>query len=173
MVWAFFLLHAIGWKTFLVDPVFSGNASPVPGTVKAFTGSDIYSVDDLPPIDYLFISHDHYDHLDHETILKLKSKVGKVICGLGVGAHFEHWGYDASMVFEKDWHESVLLDSGFTAHVTPARHFSGRGFTRNNTLWCSYVLETPTQKFILEAIAATIHILLRSEINLGRLIWLS
>jgi L-ascorbate metabolism protein UlaG (beta-lactamase superfamily) len=136
-------------KRFLVDPVFSGNASPVPGTVKAFTGSDMYTVDDLPPIDYLFISHDHYDHLDHETILKLKSKVGKIICGLGVGSHFEHWGYDANNVFEKDWHESVLLDSGFTAHVTPARHFSGRGFTRNNTLWCSYVLETPSQKIYI------------------------
>jgi L-ascorbate metabolism protein UlaG (beta-lactamase superfamily) len=53
------------------------------------------------------------------------------------------------MVFEKDWHESILLDSGFTAHVTPARHFSGRGVTRNNTLWCSYVLETPTQKIYI------------------------
>jgi L-ascorbate metabolism protein UlaG (beta-lactamase superfamily) len=136
-------------KRFLVDPVFSGNASPVPGTVKAFTGTDIYTVDELPPIDYLFISHDHYDHLDHETILKLKSKISKVICGLGVGAHFEHWGYDADLILEKDWHESVALDSGFTVHVTPARHFSGRGFTRNNTLWCSYVLETPSQKIYI------------------------
>jgi L-ascorbate metabolism protein UlaG (beta-lactamase superfamily) len=136
-------------KRILVDPVFSGNASPVPGTNKSFKGTDVYTVDDLPTIDYLFISHDHYDHLDHETIVKLKSKTSKIICGLGVGAHFEHWGYDSSKVIEKDWHEQVVLDEGFIAYVTPARHFSGRGFTRNNTLWCSYVLQTPSMKIFI------------------------
>lgn len=136
-------------KKILVDPVFSGNASPLPGTMKAFTGTDKYTVEELPNIDYLFISHDHYDHLDYETILKLKSKVGKVICGLGVGSHFEHWGYDSTTVIEGDWHESITFDSIFTVHVTPARHFSGRGFSRNNTLWCSYVLETPSLKIYI------------------------
>jgi L-ascorbate metabolism protein UlaG (beta-lactamase superfamily) len=133
-------------KRILVDPVFSGNASPLPGTVKAFAGTDRYTVEDLPAIDYLFISHDHYDHLDYETITKLKSKVGTVICGLGVGSHFEQWGYDSATVLERDWYESIEFDSVFTVHVTPARHFSGRGFSRNNTLWCSYVLETPSLK---------------------------
>lgn len=133
-------------KRILVDPVFSGNASPLPGTVKAFAGTDRYTVADLPYIDYLFISHDHYDHLDYETITKLKSKVAKVICGLGVGSHFEQWGYDSTLVLERDWYESIEFDSAFTVHVTPARHFSGRGFSRNNTLWCSYVLETPSLK---------------------------
>lgn len=136
-------------KKILVDPVFSGNASPLPGTMKAFTGTDQYTVEDLPAIDYLFISHDHYDHLDYETIIKLKSKVGRVICGLGVGSHFEHWGYDSTMVFEKDWHESIVFDSTFTVHVTPARHFSGRGFSRNNTLWCSYVLQCDSLKIYI------------------------
>lgn len=130
----------------LVDPVLSGNASPLPGTMKSFKGTDVYTVEELPAIDYLFISHDHYDHLDYETIIKLKSKVRQVICGLGVGAHFEHWGYDSARVQEKDWHESIAFDSGLTVHITPARHFSGRGFKRNNTLWCSYVLETSTRK---------------------------
>jgi L-ascorbate metabolism protein UlaG (beta-lactamase superfamily) len=132
-------------KRILVDPVFSGNASPLPGTVKSFPGTDQYTVEELPNIDYLFISHDHYDHLDYETITKLKSKVNQVICGLGVGSHFEHWGYDSNKVLEKDWNESIVFDS-MTVHVTPARHFSGRGFKRNNTLWCSYVLETPNHK---------------------------
>jgi L-ascorbate metabolism protein UlaG (beta-lactamase superfamily) len=130
-------------KRFLVDPVFSGNASPIPGTTRSFNGADIYTVADLPDIDYLFISHDHYDHLDYETITQLRTKVKKVICGLGVGSHLEHWGYSSDQLIEKDWHQEVPLGDGFTVHTTPARHFSGRGFTRNNTLWMSYVLQTP------------------------------
>jgi hypothetical protein len=63
-------------KRFLADPVFSGSASPIPGGTKAFNGADIYTVDDFPAIDYLFISHDHYDHLDYKTILALKRRIG-------------------------------------------------------------------------------------------------
>ncbi len=136
-------------KRILVDPVFSGNASPVPGTNKPFKGTNIYSADDLPAIDYLFISHDHFDHLDYETIIRLKPKIGKVICGLGVGSHFEYWGYDTSKIIEKDWYCQVQLDSGFIAVITPARHFSGRTFLKNKTLWASYVLQTPTMKFFI------------------------
>jgi len=80
-------------KRILVDPVFSGNASPIAGTTKSFKGSDIYTVDDLPEIDYLLITHDHYDHLDYKTILKLKPKTKQIVCGLGVGSHFEYWGF--------------------------------------------------------------------------------
>jgi L-ascorbate metabolism protein UlaG (beta-lactamase superfamily) len=133
----------------LVDPVFSGNASPIPRTVKSFNGTDIFTVDDLPEIDYLFISHDHYDHIDYETILKLKTKTKKVICGLGVGAHFEYWGYKAENIIEKDWNEKIELENGFTVFTTPARHFSGRGFTKCNTLWMSYVLQTPSMKIYI------------------------
>jgi len=133
----------------LVDPVFSGSVSPIPGMNKSFKGSDIYSVDDLPDIDYLFISHDHYDHLDYKTILKLNPKIGKVICGLGVGSHFEAWGYDKEYILEKDWDDTITLDKGFNAFMTPARHFSGRGLSRNNTLWCSYVLQAPSLKIYL------------------------
>ena len=127
----------------LVDPVFSGNASPLPRTLKSFRGSDIYTVADLPEINYLFITHDHYDHVDYETIIALKDKTKKVICGLGVGAHFERWGYAPVNIIEKDWNEEAVLDPGFTAFVEPARHFSGRGFSRNKSLWVSYVLQTP------------------------------
>jgi L-ascorbate metabolism protein UlaG (beta-lactamase superfamily) len=136
-------------KRILSDPVFSGNASPVPGTTEAFAGTDRYAVEDFPPIDYLFLTHDHYDHVDYETLIKLKSKVRKVICGLGNGAHFERWGYPSEIVFERDWGQSIELDSGFIAHVKTARHFSGRGFDRNNTQWASYLLETPTMKIYL------------------------
>ena len=111
-------------KKILVDPVLSGSASPVKFTTRSFKGSDIYTTDDLPPIDYLFISHDHYDHLDYETMVKLNPKVKKVITGLGVGAHLEYWGYDTARIIEKDWNEEVILDEGFVVNTTPARHFS-------------------------------------------------
>ena len=136
-------------KRFLVDPVFSGNASPIPGTNTSFKGTDIYTVDDLPDIDYLIISHDHYDHVDYETLGKLKEKTSQVICGLGVGSHFEYWGYPQDIIHEKDWNETIALDSGFTIYTTTARHFSGRGFSRNNTLWMSYILETPSMKIYI------------------------
>ncbi|MFD2597657.1 MBL fold metallo-hydrolase [Sphingobacterium corticis] len=139
----------IDGKRILVDPVFSGNASPIPGTVKSFDGTDVYTVADLPDIDYLFISHDHYDHVDYETLIALKEKTRKVICGLGVGAHFEHWGYNSDNILEGDWGDKIALDNGFVAFVETARHFSGRGFSTNNTLWASYVLQTPTMKIYI------------------------
>lgn len=139
----------IDGKRFLVDPVFSGNASPLPGTNKSFKGSDIYSVDDMPVIDYLFLTHDHYDHLDYKTIKALKSKVSKVICGLGVAGHMEHWGYAKNIIIEKDRGEQVELEPGFTVTTAAARHFSGRGFSRNKTLWLSFILKTPTLNIYL------------------------
>jgi L-ascorbate metabolism protein UlaG (beta-lactamase superfamily) len=139
----------IAGKRILVDPVFSGNASPIAGTTKSFKGTDIYTVEDLPEIDYLLITHDHYDHVDYKTILELKTKTKNVICALGVGSHFEHWGFDSSIIIEKDWYQKIELDSQITLFTTPARHFSGRGLKRCNTLWSSYVLETSSFKMYL------------------------
>jgi L-ascorbate metabolism protein UlaG (beta-lactamase superfamily) len=136
-------------KRILVDPVLSGNASPLSFTTKSFKGADVYTVDELPDIDYLFISHDHYDHLDYKTVKALKNRVKKVITGLGVGAHLEHWGYDINSIMEKDWNEEIVLEEGFKVNTTPARHFSGRGFKRNGTLWMSFVLTTPSRKIYL------------------------
>src|SRR5690606_27560265 len=129
----------IDGKRILVDPVFSGNASPLPGTMKSFKGSDIYTVDDIPQIDYLFITHDHWDHLDYETILALKPKLNKIVCGLGVGSHLRYWGF-GNEIFETDWFDKTQLDDGFNIITTPARHFSGRTFKRNQSLWVSFVL---------------------------------
>ncbi len=134
---------------FLVDPVFSGNASPIPGTTKAFAGSDIYAADDFPTIDYLIISHDHYDHLDYNTIKSLRIKIKKVICGLGVGAHLERWGFGENQIVELDWYESANLHPAITITSTPARHFSGRLFKRNTTLWSSYVLRTENKNIFI------------------------
>jgi L-ascorbate metabolism protein UlaG (beta-lactamase superfamily) len=136
-------------KRILVDPVLSGHASPFNFTTKAFAGADIYSTEDIPPIDYLFITHDHYDHLDHRTITKLRPKVKMVITGLGVGGHLERWGYAPSIITEMDWNEHLEPDKGFEVHTTTARHFSGRAFKRNNTLWLSFVLKTPRQKIFI------------------------
>ncbi len=139
----------IDGKRFLVDPVFSGHASPLPGMIRSFKGTDVYSVADLPPVDYLLITHDHYDHLDYKTIRQLKPKTRLAICGLGVGSHLEYWGYNPSKVLEKDWNEKVDMGDGFVVYATPARHFSGRGFSRNNTLWVSFVLQTPSLKIFI------------------------
>lgn len=133
----------------LVDPIFSGNASPIPGSMKAFEGTDVYTADDFPDIDVLLISHDHYDHVDYQTLLALKAKIAKVICGLGVGAHFEEWGYDKSIIIEKDWHDFVNIAPNFDVFIEPCRHFSGRGLKRNNTLWVSYVIKTPETRLFL------------------------
>jgi L-ascorbate metabolism protein UlaG (beta-lactamase superfamily) len=136
-------------KKILVDPVLSGAASPVAFTTRSYKGSDVYTTDDFPEIDYLFISHDHWDHLDYETLLKLKPKIRKVVTGLGTGAHFEHWGFDLSKVVESDWNVTTALDSGFSVVTTPARHFSGRGFSRNKALWASFVFKTPRHKIFV------------------------
>jgi len=136
-------------KTILVDPVFSGNASPLSGTTKSFKGSDIYTVPDLPVIDYLFITHDHWDHLDYKTLLQLKPKVNKIITGLGTAAHLASWGYDENMIIEMDWNESVKPDPGFIVTAMPARHFSGRGFSRNKTLWMSFIFAGPGKKIYI------------------------
>ena len=116
----------IDGKRFLVDPVFC-TASPVSFVNKPFKGTDVYKPEDMPDIDYLVISHDHWDHLDYRTVKSLKDRVGKVICGLGVGEHFEHWGYDKDQLVELDWYEDAALENGFAVHCLPTRHFSGRG----------------------------------------------
>lgn len=139
----------IDGKTYLMDPVLSGRASPVPFTVGSFAGTDIYTVDDLPAIDYLLISHDHWDHIDYPVIKQLQSKVGRVITGLGTGQHLVHWGYPESLITELDWYDSVDLDNGAKLIATPARHFSGRGLKRNQTLWLGFVLITPSTRLFI------------------------
>ena len=103
----------------------------------------------MPDIDYMVISHDHWDHLDYRTVKTLKDRVGKVICGLGVGEHFEYWGYDKDRLVELDWYEDAVLENGFAVHCLPTRHFSGRGLKANQTLWASFLIETPSQKIYM------------------------
>ena len=136
-------------KRFLVDPSFSGKASPLPWGPKAYNGSNIYTAADMPPIDYLLISHDHYDHLDYETVVALKDKVKHVVCGLGLGADLEYWGYLPGQVIEKDWYEKVTIDSNFAIFTESTHHDSGRGFVTGKTLWMSYLIQTPEIKIYI------------------------
>jgi len=143
-------LILINGKRILVDPVFSDRPSPVQylGT-KSFEGARIYSTDDFPEIDALIITHDHYDHLDYNSISKLKSKAIKFYAPLGVGQHLAHWGVDENSITEFDWWDTEEVFPGMQLTSTPARHFSGRGFIRNKSLWTSYVLKTGTHNIFI------------------------
>lgn len=136
-------------KMILIDPVFSGNASPVSFMLKSFRGSDVYSVDNLPPIDILIITHDHYDHLDYKTIRQLVGKVGRVYCSLGISSHLLYWGMDAAVITEMDWWDRTEIAANLVLTAAPARHFSGRMFKRNQTLWSSFILESNNHKIYI------------------------
>lgn len=136
-------------KRFLVDPVFSENASPIYSSNRAFKHAYTYTAEDFPEIDFLIITHDHFDHLDYKSIIALRPKIKHIICGLGVGAHFEHWKFDTNRITELDWYESINLENFIQLTATPARHFSGRSYKRNPTLFCSYVIISPSIKLFL------------------------
>jgi L-ascorbate metabolism protein UlaG (beta-lactamase superfamily) len=133
-------------KTFLIDPVLSKNASPVPYTNVAFTGTDIYHATDIPPVDYLLITHDHWDHLDYPTVSAIQNKVDHIIVPLGVASYFEKWGFDKKIISEGDWFDQFTLDD-VTVHILPARHFSGRMLDKNKTLWASFGIQTQDKTF--------------------------
>jgi L-ascorbate metabolism protein UlaG (beta-lactamase superfamily) len=131
----------------LIDPVFSTYAAPVSFANRAFTGTSIYSADDMPEIDYLLITHDHWDHLDYDSITALQQKVRHIVVPLGVGSHLRHWGIPNAVIHETDWFDELRLDDdGIVIHALPARHFSGRLLTRNRTLWAGYALITPNRR---------------------------
>lgn len=139
----------IDGKKILVDPVVSGHASPFFFSVKAFPGTNVYTADDFPAIDYLVITHDHWDHLDYKTVVPLNPKIKKIIVPLGIGEHLERWGFEKDIITELDWYEFSETDEGFRFTATPARHFSGRGLRHKRTLWASFVLQTPSLKIFI------------------------
>ncbi len=135
-----FLLEIDG-KKILLDPMLGETPSP-----HASLGSKRYSnelpieIEKLPFIDAVIFSHDHYDHLDYESIQKLKDKVGQYYVPLGVGNHLIEWGISKEKIHELNWWEEIEFE-GIKLACTPARHFSGRGlFNRATTLWCSWVI---------------------------------
>lgn len=134
----------IGGKIIMTDPMLSRRASPFPFAGPKRTISSIpISAEELPPIDAVLISHNHYDHLDFATIKKLKHKTTKFFVPLGVAAHLRTWGVRDSQIVELDWWDEVTFE-GITLACTPSRHFSGRTLTdRFKTLWCSWVVKAP------------------------------
>ena len=130
----------------LIDPMFGDVPAPHP-----LLGGNRFSkelpieIEQLPNIDAVLISHDHYDHLDYESIQKLKHKVGIFYTPLGVGIHLEAWGIEKERIIELDWWEEIKFSS-LAFKCTPAQHFSGRGLTdRANTLWCSWIIQSATE----------------------------
>ena len=139
-------LVEIGGRRLLVDPVWSANAAPGPlFGVRRFHPPPL-ALAALPPLDAVLLTHDHYDHLDAETVTALAARVPRWVCPLGVGARLEGWGVPPEAVTELDWWETAALAptpeaSGVAVTATPARHFSGRFLTdRDATLWCGYAL---------------------------------
>ena len=126
----------------LIDPVFSERASPVQWLgPKRFHQSPI-SLEDLPKLDAVIISHDHYDHLDKGSIEILKNKVDMFITPLKVGNHLRDWGVDTNKIVELNWWQSTKV-SDIEIVATPSQHFSGRGlFDRDETLWASFVIKS-------------------------------
>lgn len=135
-----FLLNLSG-QTILVDPVFSETAAPVSFTARRFQ-PPVLSLDELPSIDIILISHDHYDHLDKSAIEHFQDEPTEFVMPLGVGMHLQRWGIDASRITERDWWESYQTGD-ITFVAAPAQHFSGRdGINNNETLWASWALMT-------------------------------
>ena len=143
---SYFVLFA--GKRILIDPVFSPFAAPISFSTRAFDGTNLYTADDIPEIDALLITHDHWDHLDHATLTALKGKVRQVLVPQGVGAHLERWGYAQEKIQEADWYEKLESPPDLAIHLVPARHYSGRWLTRNKTLWTGFVLESPTRRIL-------------------------
>ncbi len=132
---------SLGGKTLLIDPILGDNAAPLPFIIKPFKGADIYAPSEIPAVDFLIITHNHYDHLSKKTLKALLGKVKRAIVPLGVGKYLKAWGLDEDKIVELDWGE--VADFGaFRFHCLTARHFSGRGLSdRNKSLWASYLLE--------------------------------
>jgi L-ascorbate metabolism protein UlaG (beta-lactamase superfamily) len=129
----------------LTDPVWGPRASP-----SRFAGPKRFqpvpvALRELPPLDLVIVSHDHYDHLDYPTIRELRRHDVPFVTSLGVGAHLEAWGVNPARIVELDWWESHRLPgTGLTVTAAPSQHFSGRGLRdRNATLWSSMVIRSP------------------------------
>ncbi|KAA3633577.1 MAG: MBL fold metallo-hydrolase [Bacteroidetes bacterium] len=137
------LLLQINGKNLLIDPMFGPIASPFSFMgIKRFSKNTLDLIDDLPPIDAVLISHDHYDHLDLKSIEKLKGRIENWFVALGVGRHLEKWGVNSRDIQELDWWQEIQFE-GINITFTPSQHFSGRGLSdRFKSFWGGFVFQT-------------------------------
>ncbi len=140
------LLLEVDGRRFLTDPVWSERVSPsqLVGPKRFFAPP--LALADVPPLDGIILSHDHYDHLDPVAIRALAGRTTRFYCPLGVGAHLRRWGVPAAKVSELTWWDEIAVADDFKLTATPARHFSGRGLSRDGTLWASWVLQGPRHR---------------------------
>ena len=127
-------LVQMGDQNILIDPIMSDRASPV-----SFAGSKRFAekpldIETIPKIDVLFVSHDHYDHLDYKTIQAIDNKVKNYVVPLGVEVILTGWGIDESKLHPLGWWESIEIN-GVVYTLTPGRHFTGRNPFKNNAAW--------------------------------------
>ena len=126
----------------LTDPVLSQRASPFQFIGPARLHPAPLPLEQWKNIDAVVISHDHFDHLDMDTISHLARGGTQFYVGLGIGAHLERWQVPTNQIHEMDWWEHAEL-KGVTIHCTPARHYSGRTSMNNSTLWASWMIRGP------------------------------
>lgn len=126
-----------------VDPMLGPNAAPIsPFAVKRYSDNTLNIIDQLPELDLLLMSHDHYDHLDFDSISKLKTKVKQFYVALGVARHLNGWGVEENKITEFDWWDEKTFGD-ITITFTPTRHFSGRGLTDSaKSLWGGWAFKT-------------------------------
>lgn len=130
----------------LTDPVFCERASPFQWMGPARFHAPPAPLDALTGLDAVVISHDHYDHLDYESIVRLAKTHVRFFAPLGLGAHLEHWGVEPERITELEWWDEAQVGA-VTLACTPSRHFSGRGtFNRDTTLWSSWAMVGPTHR---------------------------
>lgn len=137
-----FLLEIDG-KRILLDPMLTEVPAPHPMLGQMRYSKELpITINDIPEVDAVLISHDHYDHLDYKSIKQLKDRVKDFYVPLGVGMHFKAWGVEESRIHELDWWDEINHD-GLKFVCTPSRHFSGRGMgDRFHTLWSSWVVQS-------------------------------
>jgi L-ascorbate metabolism protein UlaG (beta-lactamase superfamily) len=139
-------LVELGERRVLIDPVWSGRVSPVSWAgVRRWYDAPL-ALEDLPEVDAILISHDHYDHLDRPTVEAFRERDTRWVVPLGVGAHLAYWGIPEERITELDWWEAASLPD-LEITCTPARHASGRAVVDSNkTLWGGFVLRTQAQR---------------------------